>query len=77
MGDDALYVRWNGGGGIGDPLDRDPAQVLDDVSNQTISPEAALAMYGVVIENNLVNTPETERVRKGLRENRIMQKEGI
>jgi hypothetical protein len=53
------------------------AQVLDDVSNQTISPEAALAMYGVVIENNLVNTPETERVRKGLRENRIMQKEGI
>ena len=22
MGDDALYVRWNGGGGVGDPLER-------------------------------------------------------
>ena len=77
MGDDALYVRWNGGGGIGDPLDRDPAQVYLDVSNQTISPQAALALYGVVIENSAVNTQETERVRQGLRQNRIMQKEGI
>jgi hypothetical protein len=24
MGDDALYVHWNGGGGIGDPLERPP-----------------------------------------------------
>lgn len=77
MGDDALYVRWNGGGGIGDPLDRDPAQVHLDVSNQTISPQAALALYGVVIENNQVNIEETERVRQGLRQNRAMQKEGI
>ena len=27
MGKDALYVRWNGGGGIGDPLERDPEAV--------------------------------------------------
>lgn len=77
MGDDALYVRWNGGGGIGDPLDRDSAQVNLDVCNQIISPEAALALYGVVIENDLVNTEETERVRLELRRNRILQKEGI
>lgn len=77
MGDDALYVRWNGGGGIGDPLDRDSAQVNLDVCNQIISPEAALALYGVVIENDLVNTEETERVRLQLRRNRILQKEGI
>lgn len=77
MGDDALYVRWNGGGGIGDPLDRDSAQVNLDVCNQIISSEAALALYGVVIENDLVNTEETERVRLQLRRNRILQKEGI
>jgi len=77
MGDDALYVRWNGGGGIGDPLDRDPAHVYLDVSNHIISSEAALALYGVVIENNLVNMAETEQIRKRLRQNRILQKEGI
>src|SRR5690606_10928097 len=26
--DDVLYVRWNGAGGIGDPLRRDPHAVL-------------------------------------------------
>ena len=38
-GQDALYVRWNGGGGIGDPLQRDPARVLDDVVSQSVSPQ--------------------------------------
>ena len=34
MGDDALYVRWNGGGGIGDPLDRPPEKVMADISGR-------------------------------------------
>lgn len=70
MGDDALYVRWNGGGGIGDPLDRDPEQVLLDVGNQTISEQAAIALYGVVIDHNQINTIETQRIRTVLKGNR-------
>ena len=48
MGDDALYVRWNGGGGIGDPLDRLPEKVADDLAAGLISKEAASEVYGVI-----------------------------
>jgi N-methylhydantoinase B len=41
MGDDALYVCWNGGGGIGDPLDRPPEKVTADLVAGLISKEAA------------------------------------
>jgi N-methylhydantoinase B len=39
-----------GAGGWGDPLERDPASVLRDVRNELLSPEKALADYGVVID---------------------------
>ena len=39
-----------GAGGWGDPLERDPAAVLRDVRNELLSPEKALADYGVVID---------------------------
>jgi N-methylhydantoinase B len=48
--DDVLYVRWNGAGGIGDPLDRDPDAVARDVIEGTVSREAAAAIYGVVLD---------------------------
>ena len=38
-----------GGGGWGDPLERDPALVLQDVLNDFISPGAARDDYGVVL----------------------------
>lgn len=45
-----LTLRLPGGGGFGDPLERDPALVLDDVRNGLVSPEAALSGYGVAID---------------------------
>jgi N-methylhydantoinase B len=39
-----------GAGGWGDPLERDPTAVLRDVRNELLSPEKALADYGVVID---------------------------
>src|SRR5262249_17710672 len=39
-----------GGGGYGDPLERDPAAVLRDVRNEVLSPAKAEADYGVVID---------------------------
>jgi N-methylhydantoinase B len=43
-----------GGGGYGDPLERDPARVLEDVVDDWISPKRAVEAYGVV----LIGDPE-------------------
>ena len=38
-----------GGGGYGDPLERDPRAVLEDVLDRWVSREAAHDVYGVVL----------------------------
>jgi N-methylhydantoinase B len=38
------------GGGYGDPLERDPQKVLDDVLDGFISPENAREDYGVILQ---------------------------
>jgi N-methylhydantoinase B len=40
-----------GGGGFGDPRDRDRQRVLDDVRNRHLTREAARASYGVEVES--------------------------
>ena len=42
-----------GGGGYGDPLERDPARVLKDVLEKWETPERAHDVYGVVFTGNL------------------------
>ena len=73
MGNDALYVRWNGGGGVGDALDRDPASVLVDVVNQVISLDAAREIFGVVINGENIDASATDALRKKIREERLVQ----
>ena len=46
---DLLRIRLAGGGGHGDPLDRSPAPVLDDVLEDKMSIEHARDAYGVAI----------------------------
>lgn len=50
MGEDALYVRWNGGGGYGDPLLRPPEEVAHDVREGLTSARFAQTVYGVVMD---------------------------
>ena len=61
-----------GGGGWGDPLERDVDKVLVDVRNELVSPEAAQADYGVVVDtaNWSVDRTATEAQRAGLRARR-------
>jgi N-methylhydantoinase B len=47
---DVFRYEQAGGGGWGDPLERDPAAVLRDVRNEYVSRNAALVEYGVVID---------------------------
>ncbi len=46
---DVWYHSWQAGGGMGDPLTREPERVADDLARGAISPEAARDLYGVVI----------------------------
>ena len=58
-----------GGGGWGDPLERDPAAVLKDVRNELLSPAKALRDYGVAIDTAAwkVDAAETRRKREEMR----------
>jgi N-methylhydantoinase B len=73
MGQDALYVRWNGGGGIGDPLERDPEAVAHDVRDRIVSPEAATEVYGVVLSGGDIDLEKTNQRRSALRRDRLAQ----
>jgi N-methylhydantoinase B len=64
---DALYVRWNGGGGYGDPLERDPEAVYRDVRDGTVSAEAALSLYGVVLTAGKIDLERTHAARAAMR----------
>ncbi|QYJ02880.1 hydantoinase B/oxoprolinase family protein [Nocardioides panacisoli] len=46
---EVIRIRTTGGGGWGDPLVRDPELVVRDVRWHKVSPEGALADYGVVL----------------------------
>lgn len=49
-----------GGGGVGNPVDRDPALVLDDVVNGYVTVEHAREVYKVVIDPETMTVDETE-----------------
>jgi N-methylhydantoinase B len=46
---EVIRIRTTGGGGWGDPLDRDPAAVVRDLSWRKVSPMSARDDYGVVV----------------------------
>ncbi len=47
---DLVRVISTGGGGYGDPLEREPERVQDDVADGFVSIEAAVSDYGVVLD---------------------------
>jgi N-methylhydantoinase B len=53
-----------GGGGYGDPLERDAAAVLDDLRERRVTSGAALSEYGVVITDGVVDQDATAKVRR-------------
>jgi N-methylhydantoinase B len=64
-------VRTGGGGGWGDPTERDPALVRSDVLEELVSREAALEHYGVVLRDDLtLDETATQQRRDRLRSGR-------
>jgi N-methylhydantoinase B len=68
---DVYYTHWQGGGGFGDPLLREPERVAADLRACKISARAAAEIYGVsVIADGRVDRASTVELRKELRRKR-------
>ena len=73
--DDVLYIRAASGGGYGDPLEREPRLVAEDVRNGLVSKETAEQVYGVVIDERTLapDSSKTQELRFRLRQQRTVQ----
>ena len=66
---DRIVAVAGGGGGYGDPLERDPGNVREDVENGYVSIEHARQDYGVVIDPDThnIDVEATAKLRSELR----------
>ena len=69
---EVIVSECPGGGGFGDPLERDPELVRWDAREEIISLETASDTYGVVLDTSSeqfsVDTEATERLRIDLKQ---------
>jgi N-methylhydantoinase B len=75
---DTVEIHSGGGGGYGDPLDRDPALVLRDVEERTLDVREARETFGVAVEvvdavggHYRLNETETVALRAGIGRRRL------
>jgi N-methylhydantoinase B len=71
--DDVFRHEMAGGGGYGDPLDRDPAMVREDVLDEKITVPHAGSAYGVVFaadRGSIVDAAATAALRTDMRTRR-------
>jgi N-methylhydantoinase B len=66
-----LGYIFQGGGGYGDPLDRSPEAVADDVESGFVSESVAKQIYGVVLSKGAVNSSGTTKARGEIRRTRL------
>lgn len=64
---DVIRLSTAGGGGYGDPCERDAQRVLDDVLNGFVTVAGAERDYGVVIRNGLLDGAATAKLRESRR----------
>jgi N-methylhydantoinase B len=64
---DRILTQQAGGGGLGDPFERDPKAILSDVVEGLVSPERAIEDYGVIVnvEGGTVDISPRNRQRGG------------
>jgi N-methylhydantoinase B len=60
---EVIRIRTTGGGGWGDPLDRDPAAVARDVRDGKVSVEGAREDYGVILDDPAATAELRARLR--------------
>ena len=66
-----IEMKTGGGGGYGNPLEREPERVLKDYLNGFISRERAKDAYGVIItDDRQIDLAATARLRQAQAEER-------
>lgn len=72
---DLIATIYNGGGGLGDPIGRDPEWILRDIRNQLTTSHTAKAVYGAILsaDGTSVDAEATERLRSDVRAERLRQ----
>src|SRR6185437_4927023 len=68
---DVVLMESSGGGGFGDPLERDPARVAADLAEGYVTAEGAERDYGVVWRAGAVDLAATTARRTALRAARL------
>lgn len=68
---DVIIGQVNGGGGLEDPLNRDPKFVLKDVLLGSVSPAWAERGYGVVVRRSSIDETATRTLRASRRAERL------
>jgi N-methylhydantoinase B len=69
--DDVMIVGYSGGGGVGDPLDRQVGAVLQDVRLGNIDTDDARTYWGVVVAADSVDEAATASLRAEMRAMRL------
>lgn len=70
--DDIVRIETAGGGGYGDPLERDPALVAEDIRLGYTSVDMAHRTYGVAVDGGgVVNRDGSVRLREEIRRQRV------
>ncbi len=68
---DVVIMETSGGGGYGDPLERDPERVARDVTEGVVGRAAAAEAYGVVLDGGVVDAAATRERRRALAASRV------
>jgi N-methylhydantoinase B len=72
---DCFYLAWFGGGGFGDPIERDPESVRQDVIDEVVSSYVAKGVYGVAVRDDSfeIDHAATTKLREEIRRERLSQ----
>lgn len=73
---DVLVYSWSGGGGFGDPLDREPTAVESDLAARIITAEKASSVYGVAPDDEETTGTLRTKIRLERLERRELPKAG-
>jgi len=69
---DVYAVRWTGGGGFGDPMERAVADIEQDLDDYSVTPETAVGIYGAVLNGDgRVDAEATAANRARIRSERV------
>ncbi len=69
---DVYAVRWSGGGGFGDPFERDLTDIENDLDTFAVTAKAARSIYGVVIlDDQSIDVTATIENRKRIKQKRV------